>query len=111
MLVHPLDTPIALDSLRVDHARGVRATGCQAQPHRTRRGELRPRERPRAGRALLSRRDAGCGARAGAGSKRSPAGRWGLLISLSGFSPVTTILAYSLLRPQRLLVLFSERTE
>jgi CRISPR-associated protein (Cas_Cas02710) len=31
-----------------------------------------------------------------------------LLISLSGFSPLTTILAYELLRPRRLLVLFSE---
>lgn len=33
-----------------------------------------------------------------------------LLISLSGFSPLTTILAYELLRPEQLLVLFSEDT-
>jgi hypothetical protein len=31
-----------------------------------------------------------------------------LLISLSGFSPLTTILAYEVLRPEQLLVLFSE---
>lgn len=34
-----------------------------------------------------------------------------LLISLSGFSPVTTILAYRLLRPERLLVISSQQTE
>lgn len=33
-----------------------------------------------------------------------------LLISLSGFSPLTTILAYELLRPEQLLVLFSKDT-
>lgn len=37
-----------------------------------------------------------------------PARPVSLLISLSGFSPLTTILAYELLRPRRLLVLFSE---
>jgi hypothetical protein len=34
-----------------------------------------------------------------------------LLISLSGFSPLTTILAYELLRPERLLVVTSEDAE
>ncbi len=43
-------------------------------------------------------------------SDRQPAGPVGLLISLAGFSPITTILAYRLLRPQRMLVIFSEGT-
>ena len=34
-----------------------------------------------------------------------------LLISLSGYSPLTTILAYELLRPERLLVISSEETQ
>ncbi|MGN9785416.1 TIGR02710 family CRISPR-associated CARF protein [Nonomuraea sp. ZG12] len=32
-----------------------------------------------------------------------------LLISMSGFSPLTTILAYELIRPRRLLVIYSEQ--
>lgn len=48
--------------------------------------------------------------RANARSDPRPAVPVSLLISLSGFSPVTTILAYELLRPEQLLVLFSEDT-
>jgi hypothetical protein len=48
--------------------------------------------------------------RAVARSDPRPAQPVRLLISLSGFSPLTTILAYELLRPERLLVLFSEET-
>jgi CRISPR-associated protein (TIGR02710 family) len=48
--------------------------------------------------------------RALARSDPRPAQTVRLLISLSGFSPLTTILAYELLRPERLLVLFSEDT-
>jgi len=46
--------------------------------------------------------------RARARSDHAPAQAVRLLISLSGFSPQTTILAYELLRPEQLLVLFSE---
>jgi CRISPR-associated protein (TIGR02710 family) len=48
--------------------------------------------------------------RALARSDPRPAQPVHLLISLSGFSPLTTILAYELLRPEQLLVLFSEDT-
>lgn len=44
-------------------------------------------------------------------SDRRPDTPIGLLISLSGFSPVTTILTYSLLRPERLLVIYSEQAK
>lgn len=40
-----------------------------------------------------------------------PGARVPLLISLVGFSPVTTILSYELLRPERLLVITSARAE
>lgn len=49
--------------------------------------------------------------RASARSDRLPRAPVGLLISLSGFSPVTTILACRLLSPERLLVISSEQTE
>lgn len=49
--------------------------------------------------------------RALARSDRLPRTPVGLLISLSGFSPVTTILACRLLGPERLLVISSEQTE
>lgn len=44
-------------------------------------------------------------------SDRRPDTPVGLLISLSGFSPQTTILTYRLLRPERLLVISSEQTQ
>src|SRR6266571_2209716 len=49
--------------------------------------------------------------RAVARGGRRPGETVRLLISLSGFSPLTTILAYELLRPERLLVVTSEHAQ